>query len=219
MRHQKAGRKLGRTSSHRKAMLRNMLASFFQWEKIETTVTKAKELRPLAEKVISLGKRGDLHARRQVLRLIPDSKIVHKLFEEIAPKYQSRLGGYTRIIRTGFRPGDRAPLSVVELVEEVAGGKKKKGRKKKSAAKPAAEATPESAAGEKADAGGVQEGRGETNQPVTKAEIAKTEEPSKTRENDQTQATTSSGDDGKVDAEEESGEKETSPSSSGDKPE
>ena len=131
MRHQKAGRKLSRTASHRKAMFRNMLASMFAHEKLETTTPKAKELRPLAEKMITLGKRGDMQARRQVLSLIPDRKVVHKLFEEIAPRYQNRHGGYTRIVRTGFRAGDKAPLSIIELVQEDAPGKKKKTKKKK----------------------------------------------------------------------------------------
>ena len=131
MRHQKGGRKLGRTSSHRKAMLRNMLASFFEKEKIETTTAKAKELRPLAEKMITLGKRGDLHARRKVLRLIPDKKIVRKLFNEIASRFETRLGGYTRIIKTGYRAGDRAPMAVIELVEEKIVAKKKKAKKQK----------------------------------------------------------------------------------------
>ena len=103
MRHQRAGRKLGRTTSHRWAMFKNMLTSFFEWEKIETTSAKAKELRPLAEKVITLGKRGDLAARREVLKLIANKKIVQKLFNEIAPKVTSRVGGYTRIVRAGFR--------------------------------------------------------------------------------------------------------------------
>jgi large subunit ribosomal protein L17 len=153
MRHQKAGRKLSRTASHRKALLRNMLASMFAHEKIETTTPKAKELRPLAEKMITLGKRGDLHARRQVLRLIPDRKVVHKLFEEIAPRYENRHGGYTRIVRTGYRAGDNAPLSIIELVREDVKAKKKKAKKKKvtSKAKPEqnkkqAEAVPETEA-------------------------------------------------------------------------
>ena len=132
MRHQKAGRKLGRTRSHRKAMYRNMLASIFAHEKIETTTPKAKELRPLAEKLITLGKRGDLHARRQVLSLIPDRNIVHKLFEEIAPRFQNRQGGYTRIVRSGFRAGDNAPLSIIELVTEDVQAKKIKAKKKKT---------------------------------------------------------------------------------------
>lgn len=137
MRHQRAGRKLGRTASHRKAMLKNMLASIFAHEKIETTTPKAKELKPLAEKMITLGKRGDLHARRRVLQFIADRKIVHKLFAEIAPRYQERHGGYTRIIKTGFRPGDNAPLSIIELLREDTRPKRKKSKKK--AAQPAAE--------------------------------------------------------------------------------
>lgn len=126
MRHQRAGRKLGRVSSHRLAMFRNMLASFFEWEKIETTVCKAKELRPLAEKLISLGKRGDIHARRRVFCMIPNKKIIQKLFSEIAPKFEKRMGGYTRIIKTGHRPGDSAPMAVIELLKEAAPAKKKK---------------------------------------------------------------------------------------------
>ncbi|MBW1678763.1 MAG: 50S ribosomal protein L17 [Deltaproteobacteria bacterium] len=144
MRHQKAGRKLGRTSSHRKAMFRNMLASFFEWGKIETTTIKAKELRPLAEKMISLGKRGDLHARRKALQLIPNKKIVHKLFNEIAPEFNSRLGGYTRIIRAGYRAGDKAPMSIIEIIsEEIETKKKKGGKRKKRRAKAVPEAKKE----------------------------------------------------------------------------
>jgi len=134
MRHQRAGRKLGRTTSHRWAMFKNMLTSFFEWEKIETTSAKAKELRPLAEKVITLGKRGDLAARREVLKLIANKKIVQKLFNEIAPKVISRLGGYTRIVRAGFRAGDSAPMSIIEIISEEKGAEKKKGAKKKQAA-------------------------------------------------------------------------------------
>lgn len=115
-------------------MFKNMLTSFFEWEKIETTSAKAKELRPLAEKIITLGKRGDLSARREVLKLIANKKIVQKLFNEIAPKVKSRLGGYTRIVRTGFRPGDSAPMSIIEIISEEKGAEKKKGTKKKQAA-------------------------------------------------------------------------------------
>lgn len=135
MRHQRAVKKLGRTSSHRKAMLRNMVASFFQWEKIETTTIKAKVLRSLAEKLITLGKRGDLHARRLVLRLIPSKGVVHKLFTEIAPRFKERAGGYTRIVKTGFRPGDSAPMSVIEIIKEESAAEKKKRKKKKEAGK------------------------------------------------------------------------------------
>lgn len=148
MRHQKAGRKLGRTRSQRKAMYKSMLASIIAHEKIETTTPKAKELRPLAEKLITLGKRGDLHARRQVLSLIPDRKIVHKLFAEIAPRYENRHGGYTRIIRTGFRPGDNAPLSIIEFVTEGAQVKKKKAKKQKAEPKVSPEAKQKKAAAE-----------------------------------------------------------------------
>ncbi|MFA4909586.1 MAG: 50S ribosomal protein L17 [Desulfobacteria bacterium] len=118
MRHQQAGRKLGRTSSHRKAMFRNMLTSLFEHEKIETTDAKAKELRKIAEKIVTLGKKGDLHSRRQVLRVISDKKIAKNLFDQIAPRYQSRNGGYTRIFKVGRRHGDNAPLSLIELIPE-----------------------------------------------------------------------------------------------------
>ena len=118
MRHNKAGRRLGRTTSHRVAMFRNMVTSFLNHERITTTDAKAKELRSIAEKMITLGKRGDLHAMRQAAAYIRDKKVVTKLFSTIAPRYSNRAGGYTRIIKLGIRPGDNAPLSVIELVEE-----------------------------------------------------------------------------------------------------
>ena len=117
MRHNSAGRRLGRTTSHRIAMFRNMVTSFLQHEKITTTDAKAKELRSIAEKMITLGKKGDLHATRQAAAYIRDKKVVTKLFTEIAPRYTERPGGYTRIIKLGIRPGDTAPISVLELVE------------------------------------------------------------------------------------------------------
>ena len=117
MRHRKAGRKLGRTSSHRDAMLRNMVTSLLDQERIVTTVPKAKEARRVAEQMITLGKRGDLHARRQALAYIRSKDIVAKLFDEISSQYASRQGGYTRIIRTGTRAGDAAPMAILELVE------------------------------------------------------------------------------------------------------
>jgi len=132
MRHRKAGRKLGRTSSHLKATLRNLVTSLLEHEKIETTDAKAKELRKIADKMITLGKRGDLHARRQALSVIMTKKVVKKLFEEIAPRFQNRQGGYTRIMKVGRRLGDNAPLSIIELVGE---GKAKKEKKKKAAGK------------------------------------------------------------------------------------
>ncbi len=118
MRQQKAGRKLGRTSSHRKAMFRNMVTSLFEHERIETTDAKAKELRKIAEKMITLGKKGDLHSRRQVLSVISDKKVVRDLFDTIAPRYRHRNGGYTRIFKGGRRLGDNAPLSIIELMPE-----------------------------------------------------------------------------------------------------
>lgn len=121
MRHRKAGRKLGRTSSHRDAMLRNMVTSLLDQERIVTTVPKAKEARRVAEQMITLGKRGDLHARRQALAYIRSKDIVAKLFDEISAQYASRQGGYTRIIRTGTRAGDAAPMAILELVEYQSG--------------------------------------------------------------------------------------------------
>ena len=118
MRHKSAGRRLGRTTSHRVAMFRNMVTSFLEHEKITTTDAKAKEIRSIAEKMITLGKKGDLHAMRQAASYIRDKKVVTKLFTAIAPRYKERAGGYTRIIKLGLRPGDNAPLSVIELVEE-----------------------------------------------------------------------------------------------------
>lgn len=118
MRHNKAGRRLGRTTSHRIAMFRNMVTSFLTHERIVTTDAKAKELRPIAEKLITLGKQGDLHSVRQAASYIRDKKTVTKLFSVIAPRYKERAGGYTRIVKLGIRPGDTAQLSVIELVEE-----------------------------------------------------------------------------------------------------
>lgn len=116
MRHRKAHRKLQRPSSHRLMMLRNMVTDLFRHERIETTLAKAKELRSFAEKLITLGKRGDLKAKREVLKYVMDKSIMRKLFNEIAPRYKDRQGGYTRLYRTTFRKGDGAPMSVIELV-------------------------------------------------------------------------------------------------------
>lgn len=117
MRHRKAGRRLGRTSSHRDAMLRNMVTSLLDQERIVTTVPKAKEARRLAEQMITLGKRGDLHARRQAMAYIRSGNIVAKLFDQLSNQYADRQGGYTRIIRTGNRVGDAAPMAIIELVD------------------------------------------------------------------------------------------------------
>jgi len=121
MKHKVAGRKLGRNPAHRKAMLRNLVTSLLEHERIVTTVPKAKEARKIADKMITLGKRGDLHARRQAMSYIRTKSIVAKLFDELSEQYADRQGGYTRIIRTGTRFGDAAPMAILELVgyEEV----------------------------------------------------------------------------------------------------
>ena len=129
MRHNCAGRKLGRTSSHRLAMMRNMVTSLLDHERLETTSAKAKELRLEAEKMITLAKKGDLHARRQALGYIQDKDVVHKLFDEIKNRYLDRNGGYTKISKLRYRHGDAAPISVIELVGRVEKEpKKKKGK-------------------------------------------------------------------------------------------
>ena len=117
MRHRKQGRKLNRTASHRKAMFANMAASLIEHEQIVTTLPKAKELRAVADKLITLGKRGDLHARRQAISRIRNVEQVKKLFDVLGPRYKDRNGGYTRVLKAGFRFGDNAPMAVIELVD------------------------------------------------------------------------------------------------------
>ncbi len=117
MRHRNANRKLNRTSAHRKAMFANMSASLIKHEQIVTTLPKAKELRPIVEKLITLGKSGDLHARRQAISQMKDETQVAKLFAVLGPRYKDRQGGYVRILKAGFRYGDNAPLAVIELVD------------------------------------------------------------------------------------------------------
>lgn len=116
MRHGKSGRKLNRTTSHRTAMFRNMVTSLLQHERIYTTVPKAKELRRWADWMITLAKRGDLHARRQALMVIREKDVLHKVFAELGPRYQNRSGGYTRIIKVGYRRGDASPMCILELM-------------------------------------------------------------------------------------------------------
>src|SRR5512134_2228019 len=130
MRHRKAGRKLGRTSAHRSAMLRNLVTSLLEHEQIETTDAKAKELRRVAERMITLGKRGDLHARRQAARVVRSREVAGRLFGPLAERYRERAGGYTRILKLRTRVGDAAPISIIELVDrEVAEPKKPTGDK------------------------------------------------------------------------------------------
>lgn len=116
MRHRKKGRSLSRSPSHRRAMLRNMATSLFRHERITTTTARAKELRPYAERLITLARRGDLHARRLAARRIADRQILGKLFDDIGPRYAERPGGYTRILKLGNRQGDAADMALIELV-------------------------------------------------------------------------------------------------------
>ncbi|MBO9419562.1 50S ribosomal protein L17 [Labrenzia sp. R4_2] len=117
MRHGKSGRKLNRTASHRKAMFANMAASLIKHEQIVTTLPKAKEMKPIIDKLITLGKRGDLHARRQAISQIRDVAMVKKLFDTLGDRYKDREGGYSRVLKAGFRYGDNAPMAVIELVD------------------------------------------------------------------------------------------------------
>lgn len=130
MRHRKAGNPLGRNSSHRRAMLRNIVTSLIKHEQIETTDAKAKAVRPLAEKMITLAKRGDLHARRQALAYMEDKAVTHRLFEELKDRYADRQGGYVRILKKGRRKGDGAPISIVQILQpdesKKPGGKRAK---------------------------------------------------------------------------------------------
>ena len=133
MRHKMSGRKLNRTSSHRKAMFVNMTASLLQHEQIKTTKPKAKDLRAFAEKMITLGKRGDLHARRKAMSFLQDKDVVAKLFDTLAERYKDRKGGYTRVLAAGFRYGDSAPMAVIELVDRDTDEKGAEDRKRHEA--------------------------------------------------------------------------------------
>ena len=119
MRHRVKGRQLSRKSSHRRALMRNMATALFRHGRIETTTAKAKELRPYAERLITLAKRGDLHARRLAAQKIQDHEVLSRLFADIAPKFAQRPGGYTRILKLGTRQGDAADMALIELVEQV----------------------------------------------------------------------------------------------------
>jgi len=128
MRHRKQGRKLNRTSSHRKAMFRNMSVSLITHEQIVTTLPKAKELRSVVDKLITLGKKGGLHARRQTTSQMQDDAAVKKLFDVLAERYKERPGGYTRVLKAGYRYGDNAPMAVIELVDRDVDAKGKADR-------------------------------------------------------------------------------------------
>jgi large subunit ribosomal protein L17 len=147
MRHGVAGRKLGRTTTHRKATLANMAVALITHEQIRTTLPKAKELRPVVEKLITLGKRGDLHARRRALSVLQDATVAAKLFGPIAERYKERKGGYCRVLRAGMRYGDAATMAVIELVDRDPAAKGAEDRARhEAAAKEAAENAPAPAA-------------------------------------------------------------------------
>ena len=133
MRHRKQGRKLNRTQSHRKAMFMNMAVSLLTHEQIVTTLSKAKELRAVVDKLITLGKRGDLHARRQAASQLQSNETVQKLFSTLAKRYKDRPGGYTRVLKAGFRYGDNAPMAVIELVDRDEDAKGKADRERMEA--------------------------------------------------------------------------------------
>jgi large subunit ribosomal protein L17 len=147
MRHRVAGKKLGRSPAHRRALFRNLVTELLDHEIVRTTGAKAKELRRWGDRMITLGKRGTLHARRQAASVLQSAPVVQKLFDELAGRYGSRAGGYTRVVKLGTRPGDAAQMAVVELVDRPGGGDEKKagkpsrgGRAKSGAKKAAAEA-------------------------------------------------------------------------------
>jgi len=131
MRHRVAGVRLGRSPAHRRALFRNLVTALLEHEVVRTTDAKAKELRRWGDRMITLGKRGTLHARRRAAALIGRRSVVRKLFDEIAPRYAGRAGGYTRVVKLGLRHGDAAPLSVVELVERAGAQAEKAGQKKR----------------------------------------------------------------------------------------
>ena len=127
MRHHRSGKKLGRDSAHRKALYANLTASLIEHGRIRTTETKAKAVRPIAEKIVTLGREGTIHARRQVLAYIRSQEVTHKLFSEVAPRFKDRPGGYTRIVKLGPRQGDSAPMAYLEFVDFVPGGEEHEG--------------------------------------------------------------------------------------------
>lgn len=172
MRHLKAGRKLGRTSAHRKALFRNLVTALIVRERIQTTLAKAKELRSKAEKTISLGKKGTLHARRLAFRTVQEKEALQKLFGPIAERFATRNGGYTRIIKIGNRKGDDAPMAFIELVEaDTVKEKPKQAKGKKAAPKPTVKKT----AAKKEAAGNAETGKSEKSSEKKEAAITSPE--------------------------------------------
>lgn len=152
MRHRVAGKKLNRSPSHRRALFRNLVTALLQYEAVKTTDAKAKELKRWGDRMITLGKQGTLHARRRAASLVQSKTIVKKLFDEIAPRYQARQGGYTRVVKLGVRAGDAAPISIVELVDR-AGSEPETGKKKPQRRRDSGKGGGKAAGGEKAGGG------------------------------------------------------------------
>jgi len=157
MRHRNYGGKLGRTSAHRKALLRNLVTALFDHERIETTDAKARELKRVADRMITLGKRGDLHARRQALTVIRSREITSKVFTDLAERFRNRPGGYTRVLKVRTRVGDAAPLSIIELVEGKKAEEKKPAAKSGASAKAAGKAAPKASKAAKTPKAGAKE--------------------------------------------------------------
>lgn len=171
------GPRLGGGPSHERLMLRNMATQLFMHKRIETTQTKAKRLQPVADRLVTFAKRGDLAARRRVMRQITDKSVVHELFTEIAPLMELREGGYTRVIKTGFRKGDNAPMAIIELVLEPVNPKPKKQAKEETAVEePAVEETAEEVVEETAEAEAVETEAPEAEATETAEEAEATEE-------------------------------------------
>jgi len=178
MRHSVAGRKLSRHTQHREWMFRNMLVSLLTHERIKTTLPKAKELRSWADKMITLGKKGDLHARRRAFDLLRDRAAVKKLFDEVAPRFKDRVGGYTRVLKMGWRLGDAAPLSLVELSSYAPSSEKEKKSTVKKAKEVLKKVAPKKkergakAAPEKGEKKEKKEGKKESSKPKAKKKPA-----------------------------------------------
>nr|NIP37493.1 50S ribosomal protein L17 [Candidatus Dadabacteria bacterium]NIS07193.1 50S ribosomal protein L17 [Candidatus Dadabacteria bacterium]NIY20861.1 50S ribosomal protein L17 [Candidatus Dadabacteria bacterium] len=173
MRHKRVGRKLGVTTKHRRAMFRNMVTDLFRHERIKTTDTRAKELRRVAEKYITIAKKGTLHARRIAATFVKDKEVLQKLFDELATRFKDRPGGYTRIVKLGVRAGDNAPISLIKLIEEEYKPKKKRPRRAKKKKAQTAAAEPEAKSTKKESAEEL--GLGETDEKTEEVVETKTE--------------------------------------------
>ena len=182
MRHARTGKKLGRDSAHRKALYSNLAGALIEHGRIRTTVTKAKALKPLAEQMITLGRRGDLHARRQATSFLRSRDVVHKLFAEVAPLFKDRPGGYTRIVKLGPRPGDSAEMAYLELVDEEYVEREREARTPEPVVVAEPEEVSDAGADEGADDG--DDGAGDADEPEGLDEAGVEEAPADPRKTD-----------------------------------